>query len=205
MPSNIEEDYLNIHNEMADANGLNSKALWGSKESQERRFEVLEKVFLSKSDFSVIDYGCGLGHFYEYLIKKGYSNIKYIGVELNERFVEETKNRLPNVQIELGSSKKVESLLESGVDYLVSSGIYNLGESEELVQSLFIIDYSKFFDLIKMGLAANFLSRMSNKKDEKSIYHNPYSLLKQCEERISKNIVYFHNYLPHDFTIFLYK
>ncbi len=91
------------------------------------------------------------------------------------------------------------------VDYVVSSGIYNLGESVEVVQSKYLNEYSTFFDSVKVGCGANFLSELSDKQDELSIYHNPYELLLKCEKSISKYMKYYHNYLPHDFTILNYK
>ena len=91
------------------------------------------------------------------------------------------------------------------IDYIISSGIYNLGENELQVQSIFINDYGHFYNSIKIGCAANFLSSFSEKKDNTSIYHNPFSVLEKCQKKISKNVVYIHNYLPHDFTILMYK
>lgn len=206
MGNDINDSYIKIHNQMADKNGLNVKALWGSKESQEKRFEILEKLFLTKSNFSVIDYGCGLAHFYEYLLAKGYSNIKYFGVDINERFVNEVNLKCSNIEIIHGGAEKVqEILLREEIDYVISSGIYNLGDSENKVQSVFLDNYSNFYKSIKVGCGINFLSYLSSKKDNQSIYHNPYTLLETCEKHISKNIVYFHNYLPHDFTILIYK
>lgn len=191
---------------MAAKHGMNSKALWGSKESQEIRFSILKKIFLSKSNFTVIDYGCGLAHFYKYLINEGFSNFEYIGVEINDHFIMEIKNQNPSLRIEKGSIEKITKIINSEqVDYVVSSGIYNLGENRKVVQSKFLSEYTLLFEKIHIGCASNFLSDLSENKDNSSIYHNSSELISNCQKIISKNIVYFHNYLPHDFTILIYK
>ena len=205
MKNKIEEKYLEIHNQMANQNGFTEKALWGSKESQEKRFHILSKLFLTKDNFSVIDYGCGLGHFYAFLLKNGFTNIKYIGIDINNKFIDEAQKKHPNLRFELGGREKVEEILMTPVDYLISSGIYNLGSNVDEVEDVFLNDYSSFLNSIKIGLGSNFLSSLSNNKDQQSIYHNPFKLMEKCTKTISKNILYFHNYLPHDFTILIYK
>ena len=42
---------------------------WGSKKTQNIRFENIYKYF-KKENFSVLDVGCGLGDFYDFLKKK---------------------------------------------------------------------------------------------------------------------------------------
>ncbi len=206
MKKEIEDRYLDIHNKMADQNGLTEKALWGSKESQEKRFQALSKVFLNNKGFTVIDYGCGLCHFYDFLLSNGFSDFKYIGIDINERFVKESKKKHPHLKIEKGGKLQTLEILKSeNVDYLISSGIYNLGNNCDEVNQVFLTDYNDFFDFLNIGAGSNFLSDFSSKKDAESIYHNPFDLLEKCSKTISKNILYFHNYLPHDFTILMYK
>ncbi len=206
MKNDMNDPYISIHNQMAKDNGMNAKALWGSEESQKIRFNTLKNLFLTNNGFTVVDFGCGLAHFYDYLIEEGFYNVKYVGVDFNISFVNEIKKQKPNIQVEHGGSEKVIEILNRGdVDYVVSSGIYNLGESVEVVQSKYLNEYSTFFDSVKVGCGANFLSELSDKQDELSIYHNPYELLLKCEKSISKYMKYYHNYLPHDFTILNYK
>lgn len=206
MKKDIEKRYLEIHNKMADQNGFTEKALWGSKQSQEKRFGALSNIFLTREKFTVIDYGCGLCHFYDYLSAQGFTDFNYIGIDINERFVTESQKKHSHLQIEAGGKAKAMELLQTGtVDYLISSGIYNLGNSIDEVEQIFMDDYADFFNLVKTGIGSNFLSDFSTNKDTESIYHNPHSLLEKCTQTISKNILYFHNYLPHDFTILMYK
>lgn len=197
----IFNQYLNVHNQMFLKNGYTEKALWGSKESQHKRFSVLLKLFKSKTNFSILDLGCGLADFDSYLKTNNFSNYSYLGLEINHKFVDEVKKR--GVDVLLGSVADLPN--DKTWDYVIASGIYNLGENQEIVQRFFLQQFSYLYSRINIGFAVNFLSSYSEKKDNVSIYHNPDILLSKCMSNFSKNIVLDHSYMPHDFTVFVLK
>ena len=201
-----DRDYLITHDKMSVKNGLNEKALWGSSNSQIIRFKVLAKLIKEKSNFSIIDFGAGLTHFYQYLIENNYQNFQYFAVELNPKFVSYIKNKKPNINIVHGEISKVIELTEKfNIDYIVSSGIYNLGKSNDEVSKIFIDEYSTLMNKVNIGLGANFLSNQSKNKDNKSIYHDPIKIINLARNNVSEKLNYFHDYLPHDFTLLMYK
>jgi SAM-dependent methyltransferase len=204
MNNKIHEKYLEVHNQMLNLHGFNTKALWGSKESQNIRFLKLTELFKSTSNFSVLDIGCGLCDFYFFLIQNGYTNIHYTGLEINDKFYKNVKEKNPELNIILGSIENIE-LSEKKWDYVVASGIYNLGSSEVENQNEFISNFKEIYNQIRIGFAVNFLSQYSNKKDKLSIYHHPDRLIERCKENFGSFIKFDHTYLPHDFTIFIYK
>lgn len=188
---------------MIDVNGFTEKSLWGSKASQEIRFKTLTLLFAESRNFSVLDLGCGLCDFYNYLINAGYSDFEYTGLEINERFYNEVRNKKLPVDIIHGS---IESLSENkNFDYVVASGIYNLGNSADESEKFFLDQFKTLYPRIRKGFAVNFLSAFSKNKDKVSTYHEPLRLLSLCMSEFSEKVVLYHNYLPHDFTILVYK
>lgn len=199
----IFERYLKAHNQMIESHGFSERALWGSKTSQLKRFDELAIILKEKKDFSILDLGCGLCDFYLYLKNNGCKNFKYVGLEINPLFVNEAKKRYPDIDIFKGSVNSLNK--KNKWDYVVASGIYNLGESTVETEQFFIEQFKALYPNINIGFAVNFLSSLSNNKDKISVYHNPVEVLDICFANFSNNIKLHHNYLPHDFTVFVYK
>jgi len=199
-----KESYLDHHNAQIEQHGHNVNALWGSEQSQQKRFMAFKNLFLSNQDFSVLDLGCGMAHFYDFLIKNGFKNIKYIGVDINEKLLNGCIQDYPEHIFIKGS---VEDVIEQDIrfDYLVASGLYNLGNSEDEVRAFFLEQFSTLYENINIGFAVNFLSVNSPSPSEDSVYHHPETMMNACMEKFGNNICLMHNYLPHDFTIYQYK
>ena len=76
---------------------------WNSKPSQDIRYAVfLELIgYTNKTkDFSILDIGCGLGHFYDYLKKNGLIRefgIKYSGIDISGKLIEAARRKNPDV------------------------------------------------------------------------------------------------------------
>ena len=71
---------------------------YNGPEAQEIRFEQLVKVIDSSVPLSVIDYGCGYGAMFDFLLKKGW-DFEYYGVDLIEKMVlsgREAHKEFPN-------------------------------------------------------------------------------------------------------------
>lgn len=202
--NDIINKYLEEHDKRIEKYGINTLALWGSKESQEKRFETLCKLFINNNKFSVLDLGSGLSQFFPFLKSKGFFDFEYLGVEVNEKFIHECKKTFPDINITKGS---VEEFIAKNkkVDYIVASGLYNLGNSVEEAEAFFLEQFKKLYKITNVGFAVNFLSIHSQNKDGKSIYHNPKDMLGLCIENFSSHVILDQSYLPHDFTIFVYK
>jgi SAM-dependent methyltransferase len=201
--SKLEKQYITIHNQMINEYGLTEKALWGSKKSQYVRFNKLLDLFLTKASFSVLDIGCGLCDFYEYIQQKGFSNFNYTGIEINKVFYLEAKKRYPSLDIRNGSFNQLKKT--ENWDYVIASGIFNLGDSQSETMELFFNQFGNIYSQIKIGFGVNFLSAYHEKQDNISVYHCPTTLFLRCMQEFSKHVVLDHSYLPNDFTILVYK
>lgn len=200
----ILERYLGVHEGMRARHGYTAKALWGSEASQRARFSALVRLIHEPAAFSVVDLGCGLCDFYGYLIESGKRDFEYCGADINPKFIAESRRRFPSLALVQGS---VDKVVERGqpYDYVVGSGIYNLGKAPREAESLFVRQFRRLFPLIRRGFAVNFLSTYSEHPDGVSMYHDPSALFRLCMRRFSRNVVLDHTYLPHDFTVLVYK
>ena len=196
------ELYLEIHNKMSEKNGLTPKALWGSEYSQEKRFEVFSNILnLKEENVHILDFGSGLGHLYEYLIDKNFK-INYTGLEINKKFYDLSSRKYQDVRFILGDINSLDRKQE--FDYVFASGIYNLGSVVEM-QNAFKSDFDILFPNTKRACVINFLSKNSSNQDNVSVYHDCKEIIKIIEENFSKKYDLYHNYLPNDFTIVIWR
>lgn len=199
----ILKRYLDHHNMMIDKVGFNPLALYTTSASQIKRFREFEKLFHSKENFSLLDVGCGFSDFFAYLLGNDYKDLRFTGIDINEKMTGESQRRFPESTFITGT---VEALPESETyDYAVASGVYNLGKSQEEVQDFFLEQFRVIAPKVNIGFAVNFLSAYTDKPDGVSIYHNPSMVLDKIMKEFGKYCILSHDYLPHDFTVFVWK
>jgi SAM-dependent methyltransferase len=207
-PDDIEwatlSQYRAVHSRMRAEHGYTVRALWGSEASQRTRFAALARLFRSRSSFSLLDLGCGFGDFLPFLREQGFTEVDYTGIDINEDLLGEARRRLAGVEFVCGS---VREALARGrtFDYAVASGIYNLGASVEQTERLFVEQFKALYPSLRVGFAVNFLSTRSPRPDQVSKYHDPDRVVDLCIREFGPDARLDHSYLPHDFTVLVYR
>lgn len=168
---------------------------WGSEASQQKRFDVLTKIADDVFESSILDIGCGIGHLVDFILARGFSGT-YLGIDLLEEMIVKAQSRHPKMSFENNS---IQDYKEKSFDYVFMSGIFTVANEEALK---FLI--MEAFRIGKKGVAFNTLSAWANEKDPDEYYAEPGKILEFCFTLTSK-IVLRHDYLPHDFTVYLYN
>ncbi len=199
-----KEYVVNWYQERVQQFGNDIRSLgFNQRSSQIRRFEALLKL----GDFSghtLLDVGCGLGDFYDFLLNHGISPI-YKGVDITPGMIDQCKIRFAD---QLGRScsfetaDSIEYAPETKFDFVVASGIFGLWS--ENVEDRIIPTLERLFSLCTQGAAINFLSSQSRKQAPGRLYVDPPKLLKMALE-LTPAVELSHSYLPNDFTLFLYR
>ena len=178
--------------------GIKSVA-WGSKESQQKRFEILSQIANLEGQ-SVLDVGCGLGDFYGWL-RNIYSDIGYTGIDITPSMIEIALKSFP------GTKFKVQNILElkkvrPTYDYVFASGIFNrrIRRHKDFVMET----VERMFALSNRGIAFNIMSTKADFMEKNEHYADPCKMLNFCMN-LSRRFVLRHDYMPHDFTIYVYK
>jgi cyclopropane fatty-acyl-phospholipid synthase-like methyltransferase len=191
-----------IYNKMLNDGANDAERVgWGSKESQEKRFNVLMEIGdLDKK--SILDVGCGLGACFDFLIKR-YPNLVYTGLDMNFNMIKNAQKKYPGIEfLNIDISSNIKALNNRKFDYVFLSGALNLSEDghEKNIKKIITVIY----DLANKGVAINFLSIFSDYYSPGEYYANPEFILKMAFSITSK-VVLRHDYMNHDFTIYLYK
>jgi SAM-dependent methyltransferase len=174
---------------------------WGSVDSQEKRFRVLTEIGNLDND-SILDVGCGLGAYFDY-VHKTYSNLSYTGIDINLNMIQEAQQRHSDIEfIHTNIIADTHALNDRKFDYVFLSGALNLSADKhhDTIESIMKV----MFTLANKGVAINFLSVFSDQLLPGEYYCSPGDIL-QLAFSFTKKVTLRHDYMPHDFTIYLYK
>ena len=171
---------------------------WGSRSSQNARFERLLAMLSIKPGDSVLDVGCGVAGFYEYLISRDV-DAAYCGIDVSEQMIRRCRNRHPGSTFHHGSYLQ-ENLPQ--FDFLVASGIFNLRQTDPYAFLHTMI--KAMYDSCLKGIAFNCLSSYAGRCEPGEFHADPVAVLEHCHN-LGGLIRYDHSYLPHDFTIAIMK
>lgn len=168
---------------------------WGSKSSQEKRFDILTSISTDFFNSSILDVGCGLGHLVDFVKNRNFQGT-YVGIDFLEEMIEKAQKKYPELEF---YDKYLTDFVNNFSDYVVMSGVFTLANF-----SIFETMVSEAFRVCKKGLAFNSLSLWADKKEEEEFYVDPVVALKFCA-KITRKVVLRHDYLQNDFTIYMYK
>jgi len=195
----IIEIYKNAYKE----HGNSLKAILTPKGRQDFRFQSICQCIKVDKESTVLDYGCGLGHLFEY-IQRHYSLCKYSGVDIVSEFINENHLNYPNTSFDLINK---EEDVKGTFDYILSAGVFNLlyAETEEKHKSVVYKILEHLFDRTKIALAVNFMTDEVDFQQDGAFHMNVIELLNYAKNHLTKRVVLDQSYMPYEFTLILYK
>ena len=159
-----------------------------------------------EEDCSILDFGCGLGHFYRFIEASGNDmRIKYSGLDIGESFINTCKKKCPYLNF-----YHTDILVNDDIptfDYIVCNGTFT--EKRELSQD----EMKEFFTsvLIKLwskankGIAFNVMSKLVDwERDD--LFHMPMDELGWIlKNNLSRNFIIRNDYKLYEYTVYVYK
>ena len=169
---------------------------YSKPESQLKKFKVLSEA-TEFNQKNILDVGCGTGSFYSYLQK--HNNVRsYTGIDLSAKMIDICKAKFPTTTFQ---HKNIFDITEK-YDFIIANGIFYLLGDNAMEKMKEIITH--MFKLTKVGIAFNTLSIWANYQEQNEFYAEPLQTIEFCR-KLTTNIVLRHDYLQHDFTIYMYK
>lgn len=183
---------------------------WPVLEDVEKRYQVMLEMILfketSKNNVTVLDFGCGLGHFLEFLDRKNIGWIDYAGLDISEKFIEIANKKFPDRNFFAGDLL-AETFEVGCYDYWIMNGVFtekrdlNFDDMWEYFTKMIV----KAFHLVKKGLAFNLMSKdVSWERDD--LFHVRLDMLSKflCQN-VSRNFLIRYDYGLFEFTVYIYK
>lgn len=193
-----QEDVRRYFDQRLDVYGPTVRAVdWGSAESQRLRFRVLTEVGdLARK--SVLDVGAGLGDLCGFLAD-AVPGVRYEGCDVNPRMVAAAVARYPGGRFRVADLLDETSPVSGPYDYVLASGLFYLRDEEFLRATV-----ARMFRLCTRGISFNSLSAWAERREPGEYHADPLGVLAFCRT-LSSRVTLRHDYLPHDFTVYVYR
>lgn len=187
---------------------------WTKEEQVEFRYQTMlelvnfrEKSFQVTKQVSLLDYGCGLSHLYEFIQNNNINNIEYTGLEISNKFFNESKQKFPKNNYILGDILKDNNLLQNKYDYIVMNGVFtekrNL--SYEDMFEYFEKMITRIYSYCNKGIAFNVMSKQVDWEID-TLFHVPMDdMANFLTKKISRNFIIRNDYGLYEYTVYLYK
>jgi SAM-dependent methyltransferase len=169
---------------------------WWTEDSQRIRFEVLARIG-SLADASVLDVGAGLGDLCDFLADKTAS---YTGMDLLPEFVAEARRRHPGA--EFIQAEFMGWPEDRQFDYVLASGTLSFRVPDH--ERFYFGMIAKMFRLAKRAAGFNMLRQGAHAEDGVHATYDPLRVA-AFADTLSARVEVMTDYLPEDFTVFLYK
>jgi len=199
MIDNEENLTANLYGSLFDKFGHSYKTLnWSSPQVQHLRFRVLAEIGNLEGK-SILDVGCGLGDFAEWLDQNNV-RVEYTGLDLTPELVDQARKNHPGLSFLQGSILDESLLTDKKFDFVLASGIfytYRIGSDEWMKKAI-----SRMWTLCNEGIAFNSLSAWAERRDVDEFYADPSLTLEHCRN-LTPWVAFRHDYHPRDFTVYL--
>lgn len=184
---------------------------WPNEADARKRYEVMTGLFDRRGPESVslLDYGCGLGHYYSYLKNDaGIANLEYCGIDASPRFVDHCRAKFPGVDFE--TADVLEGSLRKAplsFDYAVLNGVFTekRGLSQDVMNDILHEVLRGVFPLCRRGLAFNVMSKIVDwERDD--LFHLDFELMaKFVSKNLSRHFTIRQDYGLFEYTVYVHR
>ncbi len=181
---------------------------WPDQNDANKRYKIMSELIKgeSDSDVSLLDFGCGASHFYEYLQANNCRNIIYSGLDLSQKFIDLSKRKFPRNEyfcLDILNEKNDFPRF----DYVVLNGVFTekCGLHYEQMLNYFKALLVEVFSITQVGIAFNVMSKNVDwERDD--LFHLPLDTLSDfLVNNISRNFIIRNDYGLYEYTVYVYR
>lgn len=189
------------------AHGDTCQALgWPNERDARVRHRIMSRLFRpGRGVPDLLDFGCGLSHFYEFLRERKVK-VRYFGVDVVQEFLIASKNKHPeNNYFYLDVTREgAEKLPE--VDYVVANGVFT--EKLTLTQDE-MLDYlttclKSLWPKARVGLAFNVMTPLVD-WTRPDLFHLSYDVAAALARKMSRHFVIRQDYGLYEYTVYVHR
>ena len=152
---------------------------------------------------NILDVGCGIGMFYEYLRDLPVKIASYTGIDIVDPFLEANQRHFPEARFENVDIFR-DSLNRFKTDVVFMSQVFNNKYKDMDNQKIAKEAMRRFFGLANDGVAIDFMTSYVDYTEDELYYFNP-EIMFAFAKTLTRTVALRHDYLPFEFTLFLYK
>jgi len=196
------EHLISTYREAYARFGDSPAAVQWPKGRQDLRFNALT-AHIKKDQFSLLDYGCGLGHLKTYLDAR-FSAYQYHGVDIVSDFIRDCTLKYRDATFELVRNHRD---ISREYDHVLISGVFNIVYEENVTMYRAIVrdTLEHLFECCRVALSVNFMTDRVDFKQEFAYHENIADLHKFLCDRLSPRLTLDQSYMPYEFTVTVFK
>ena len=203
---NIIQHYENCQDEFGDTF---KGADWPNDVDALARYKVMLDVIKENEEVTLLDFGCGTGLMYQYLLdhKDLYSKVNYSGLEISNKIISKSKLKYPDVPFYSFDILDYDLSSFKNFDYAILNGVFtekiNLTSHEmwDYFQKLITVIFSK----VDKGIAFNVMSKAVDWERDDLFHVSTDTLINFMTKKLSRNFVIRNDYGLFEYTVYLYK
>jgi SAM-dependent methyltransferase len=203
--NDLKQGVLKYQEECLEREGDSARGVdWKSYEAQQLFFRVIHSMGVRQTS-SILDVGCGLAHFFDFLKEEGHAG-SYTGIDISATLIEKARQRLPGVDLRVCDLLKEQPAVPEAYDFVIASGVFTLKletpvpRFEEFIQSLI----SRMFELCRVGVIFNMLTSYVDYQVDRLYYADPATYFRFAKS-LTPYVSLKHDYPSYLFTMALYK
>lgn len=181
----------------------------GSDGKQRLRHQILREIGIADGQ-SVLDVGCGLGHFFAGAEEAGLG-IRYTGLDFVPEFIAHCKaawsgeaDRCSFIEADLFHDDCAALHLQERHDFVVASQVFNNRYADNSNWNLLETALKAMYDICNIGVAIDCLTTQVDFEEPHLYYYDPDRLLK-LGLSLTRRAVLRHDYPLYEQTLYLYR
>jgi cyclopropane fatty-acyl-phospholipid synthase-like methyltransferase len=179
---------------------------WPNQEDAKTRYRVMIEALHFAPSETLLDFGCGLAHFHDFL--EGYDalDVKYAGLELSEKMLGVIKKKKPAIDF-YSNDVISDGWQMPQFDFTVMNGVF----TEKLhLKTDQMFDYMTklikiVFDNSKVGLAFNVMSTQVDWERDDLFHLSLDKLAWFIKEDLSRKYIIRNDYGLYEYTVYIFK
>lgn len=181
---------------------------WPNEADAQTRYRVMLEVIKAHptGPVTLLDFGCGASHLYDYILRQRFDHIAYSGLDLSAAFINLSQRKFPSVHYyNLDILDDSASLPE--FDYIVMNGVFT--EKRELsfeeMLSYFKEIVTRVFNKAKIAIAFNVMSPYVDWEREDLFHLSLDSLAGFLVKELGRDFVIRNDYGLYEYTAYVYR
>jgi hypothetical protein len=181
---------------------------WPNQADALTRYQVMLDVIreTNSSKITLLDFGCGASHLYDYILANKISHIDYAGLDISEKFIQLSKKKHPQI------SYYCLDILQPNIelpkfDYVVLNGVFtekrelSHGEMWEYVKQMIL----RVFQVAQKGIAFNVMSSYVDWERDDLFHLSIDKLADFLVKEVSRDFIIRNDYRLYEYTTYVYR
>ena len=181
---------------------------WPNADDAATRYEVMLGMVdrTAEPKPTLLDFGCGAGHLYEYLKRWDDAPVEYAGLDLSEKFVRLCREKFPDRTFyHVDVLQSAQTLPR--FDYVVMNGVFT--EKRELDYDKMFAYFARLietvFALTRVAMAFNVMSKHVQ-WERQDLFHVPFDQMADLlVNRVTPHFQFRNDYGLYEYTTYAYR